>query len=423
MSAVGEQIGGFSLGRILKTRGETEVWKATRDADGIEVALKLASSGSPDAVRLRREEAALSRVTSRFTVAVAGFSEAGGRLLLAFDWCRGGTLKERLAADGPFPVHAVRDIAETLLGALRDVHDAGVVHRDLKPSNILLDANGHAVLADLGVAHIADANLAKRLGDTATPNPTLVRGSPFVGTPRYAAPEQLTGDDVTPATDIYALGVVIEQLFGGKVPLSWRPMLKRMTQARPGFRISSVRQVRRHLLCLRLFPWLLRLLAAAIVILAASLTWQAAQPDWIEVTDTPAEVITLGGGHYFQHRMHYQPIAVPPPTNVLTATNAIDRQFQKMFLTRCKRRPIRIQGEGTLKCPDVTFCEVHLGPGVKFITSGRCKPDGYSIKEPIPPSDADWDNRIGYPAYVVERGAELVFTDNDSYPDTLVRRQ
>ena len=40
-----------------------------------------------------------------------------------------------------------------------------------------------------------------------------------------------------------------------------------------------------------------------------------------------------------------------------------------------------------------------------------------------PPSDADWDNRIGYPAYVVERGAELVFTDNDSYPDTLVRRQ
>ena len=105
----------------------------------------------------------------------------------------------------------------------------------------------------------------------------------------------------------------------------------------------------------------------------------------------------------------------------LPATNAIDRQFQKMFLTRCKRRPIRIQGEGTLKCPDVTFCEVHLGPGVKFITSGRCRPDGNTIRDPIPPPDADWDNHIGYPAYVVEPGAKLIFTENDAYPNALVR--
>ena len=317
--------------------------------------------------------------------------------------------------------HNILQLLDDVLAGLDALHTRGIVHRDLKPSNILLDANGHAVLADLGVAHIADANLAKRLGDTDTPNPTLVRGSPFVGTPRYAAPEQLAGDDVTPATDIYALGVMIEQLFSGRVPLSWRPLLKRMTQARPGFRLSSVRQVRRHLLCAHLFPWLLRLLAAAIVILAASLTWQAAQPDWIEVSDSSAEVITLAGGHYFQHRMHYQPIAVPPPTNVLTATNAIDRQFQKMFLTHCKRRPIRIQGEGTLKCPDVTFCEVHLGPGVKFITSGRCRPDGNTIRDPIPPPDADWDNHIGYPAYVIEPGAKLIFTENDAYPKALVR--
>ena len=87
-----------------------------------------------------------------------------------------------------------------------------------------------------------------------------------------------------------------------------------------------------------------------------------------------------------------------------------------------RRYPIYIQGKGTLKCPDLTFCEVHLGPGVKFITSGRFKPDGYGITESVPPSDADWDNRIGYPAYVVEPGAELVFTENNAYPTALIRR-
>ena len=80
------------------------------------------------------------------------------------------------------------------------------------------------------------------------------------------------------------------------------------------------------------------------------------------------------------------------------------------------------QGKGTLKCPDITFGEVHLAPGVTFITSGRFKPDGCAIKDPVPPSDADWDNRIGYPAYVIEPGAKLVFTENDAYPSALIRR-
>ena len=119
--------------------------------------------------------------------------------------------------------------------------------------------------------------------------------------------------------------------------------------------------------------------------------------------------------------MHYQPIAVPPPTNALTATNAIDHQFQKMFLTRYKRRPIRIQGEGTLKCPDIDFCEVHLDSGVTFITSGRFNPDGCNFKDSVPPPDANWNNHIGYPAYVVEPGAKLIFTENDAYPPALVR--
>ena len=318
-----------------------------------------------------------------------------------------------------------RDILRLLddvLSGLGALHTRGIVHRDIKPANILLDDSGHAVLADLGVAHIADTNLAKRLGNTATPNPTLVHASPFVGTPRYAAPEQLAGEEVTPAIDIYALGIVIEQLLNGKIPLQWRFLLKRMTQARSCFRLSSVRQVRHRLAILRLCPWIVRLLTAAAVVLCIGLIWQISRPKWVEVSDLPAEIITLDCGHYIQRKMHLQPIAVPPPTNVLTATNAIDRQFQKMFATRYKRRPIYIQGKGTLKCPDITFGEVHLAPGVTFITSGRFKPDGCAIKDPVPPPDADWDNRIGYPAYVIEPGAKLIFTENDAYPSALIRR-
>jgi len=121
--------------------------------------------------------------------------------------------------------------------------------------------------------------------------------------------------------------------------------------------------------------------------------------------------------------MHFQPIAEPPPANALAATNAIDRQFQRMFATRCRRRPVYIQGKGTLKCPDVAGCEIHLAPGVRFITTGRFKPDGDTIKEPVPPPEADWDNDIGYPSFVIEKGAALVFTENDDYPAALIRRE
>ena len=413
----GQLLDGMRVVAFLGRGATSEVWRVHDLEQDRDYALKIFAP-TPDTPTLARqrfltEARALDEFRHPNLMRRYRLQESGDHPYFTMDVFR--PLPERMSE------RDILRLLDNVLAGLDALHAKGIVHRDLKPSNVLLDANGHAVLADLGVAHIADANLAKRLGDTATPNPTLVRGSPFVGTPRYAAPEQLAGEDVSPATDIYALGVMIEQLFNGKVPLSWRPLLKRMTQARPGFRLSSVRQVRRHTAVMRLFPWLLRMFAAAIVILAARLTWQAVQPEWIEVSDIPAEVITLGGGHYAQRRMHYQPIAVPPPDNVLTATNAIDRQFQKMFLTRCRRRPIRIQGEGTLKCPDVTFCEVHLGPGVKFITSGRFKPDGHTIKDPVPPANADWDALIGYPAYVVEPGAKLIFTENDAYPPALVR--
>ena len=314
------------------------------------------------------------------------------------------------------PESDILRLLEDVLSGLDALHAKGIIHRDLKPSNILLDDAGQAVLTDLGVAHIADADLAKRLGNTSTPNPTFVRKSPFVGTPRYAAPEQLMGEDVSPATDIYALGVVTEQFFGEKVPFLWRPLLRRMTTSRPRFRLHTVRQVRRYVSLIRLFPWLRRILSIVSLIALTGLIWHLAQPTWVELPDSFAEirhapqsrlVITLDGGHYVQPELCMKPLLglVPGNTNLM------------------RRLPVYIQGKGTLKCPNITFCEVHLAPGVTFMTSGRFKANSSTfIKDSIPPPDAEWNNHIGYPTYVVEPGARLVFTENDAYPPALIRR-
>ena len=201
MKAVGERVGGFALVRLLKTHGGTRVWNAVREADGAEVALKLAPSGSPDAVRLRHEEAALSRVMSRSTVAVAGFGEQGGCVFLALDWYRGGTLKDRLSADGPLPVCAVGAVARTLLAALRDVHAAGIVHRDLKPGNVFLTELGDPRLGDFGIALLPDER----------PKPGVV-----VGSAAYMSPEQAAGRRVDARSDLYSLGLVLHELTTGR---------------------------------------------------------------------------------------------------------------------------------------------------------------------------------------------------------------
>ena len=413
----GQLLDGMRVVAFLGRGSTSEVWRVHDLQQDRDYALKIFAPGpnSPKQTRQRflTEARALDEFRHPNLMRRYQLQESGAQPYFTMDVLH--PLPECLNQ------HEILMLLDDVLAGLEALHDKGIIHRDLKPSNILLDDTGHAVLTDLGVAHITDANLAKRLGNTDTPNKTFVLGSPFVGTPRYAAPEQIACEDVTPATDIYALGAVIEELFNGNVPLRWRSLLKRMTQARPGFRLSSVRHVRRHLSIIRHFPWFARLLTTAAAVLALVLTWQVSQPNWVEVSNTPAEIITLDGGHYFQRQMHFQPIAEPPSANALSGTNAIERQFQKMFATRYKRRPIYIQGKGTLKCPDVTSCEVHLASGVTFITSGRFKPDGFVIKEPVPPHDADWNSHIGYPAYVIETGAKLIFTENDAYPPALIR--
>jgi len=98
-------------------------------------------------------------------------------------------------------------IGAEVADALADAHRHGIVHRDVKPSNVLLDTDGHAHLADFGIAHSLEAD-AERLTQTGM----------MVGTPAYLSPEQLAGEDVGPRTDLFGLGAVLFQMLTGQPP-------------------------------------------------------------------------------------------------------------------------------------------------------------------------------------------------------------
>jgi tetratricopeptide (TPR) repeat protein len=139
-------------------------------------------------------------------------SESDCVAFLTMEYLEGMTLSERIETDGPLPLKEATSIAYQLCAALQSIHDVGVIHRDLKPRNIMLvPHNGaeKAMVMDFGLAHaVSGASLTEETRNTV---PGMI-----MGTPEYMAPEQFEGREVTPATDIYALGVVLYELVTGK---------------------------------------------------------------------------------------------------------------------------------------------------------------------------------------------------------------
>jgi TolB-like protein len=127
-----------------------------------------------------------------------------GRLFLAMPCYEGQTLKEKLSS-GPLPIDEALDIARQLASGLAKAHGRGIVHRDVKPGNVFLTEDGHAVLLDFGLAKLSGATQLTRTGTT-------------VGTPAYLSPEQSRGRETDARTDIWALGVVMYEMLGGRLP-------------------------------------------------------------------------------------------------------------------------------------------------------------------------------------------------------------
>jgi hypothetical protein len=206
------EVGEYHLVRPLGRGGMGAVWEAEQTGTGRRVALKLLApelAHDADALaRFLREgrlAAALSHPRSTF-VFEAG--EDAGRAYIVMELMPGRTLQDLVREQGPLPVNRAVDHVLDVIDGLEAAHALGIIHRDVKPSNCFLDGDGRVKVGDFGLSK-------SLLGDAA-----LTRTGTFMGTPLFAAPEQVRGGAVDERTDIYAVGATLFYLLAGRGPFT-----------------------------------------------------------------------------------------------------------------------------------------------------------------------------------------------------------
>ena len=203
---------GYRVMRKIGSGGMTEVYLAVREEDGLRVVLKvLDAAGKATSEHLSRfiqEYTILSRIIDVHVIRIYDQGFTDDHAYIAMEYFERGDLRSELNAgmSGPRVVEVISQIAR----ALEAVHARGIIHRDLKPENIMLRDDGTVALADFGVAKsmFGVDNLAL----------TQTRHGDVVGTPYYLSPEQAAGNNITPATDLYSLGVMLYEMLTGERP-------------------------------------------------------------------------------------------------------------------------------------------------------------------------------------------------------------
>lgn len=184
------------------------VYKAhDRKLDEI-VAIKMLMPGTVDAAsmdQLKEELKLARRITHANVLRTYDFGEFDHTPYISMEYVGGITLRELLKRRGKLPYGAGLRIARQLCAGLQAVHEVGVLHRDIKPGNVILEHRGNAKLMDFGISRQVQAADATETGK-------------IVGTPHYISPEQVRGGQPDARSDIYALGVVLEEMFTGGMP-------------------------------------------------------------------------------------------------------------------------------------------------------------------------------------------------------------
>ncbi|MEU4689075.1 serine/threonine-protein kinase [Actinoplanes sp. NPDC023714] len=199
--------GRFRLRDRLGAGGMAVVWRAGDEVLGRDVALKVLDPDlAHDAVllaRVRDEARAVARLRHPNIVDVYDYGEAPGPLPYVVMEVAEGRSLSRLLSGGPLPWRVATLVGAQVAAALAAAHDRGVVHRDVKPGNVMVGA-GRVKLVDFGIsASTGDDDLA---------------GGQLLGTPAYLAPERLEDGVVRPATDVYALGLLLFRMLAGRMP-------------------------------------------------------------------------------------------------------------------------------------------------------------------------------------------------------------
>jgi len=243
----------YELGDVLGRGGMAEVYRGFDRLLGREVAIKVLRDDAGDAAaraRFDSEARTLARLSHSGLVTVLDAGFASRRPFLVMELVDGPSLAHVIAR-GPLDLESVGSVGLQIAQALAYAHGAGVVHRDVKPGNVLLGGDGRVKLADFGIARL--------VGETVRHTQTGMT----IGTAAFLAPEQVQGQDVTGAADVYSLALVLleavtgERVFPGtpteaalarlhrqpdipdELPAMWRLLLARMTALDPAERATA----------------------------------------------------------------------------------------------------------------------------------------------------------------------------------------
>ena len=207
---IGSELFGYRLDALLGRGGMGVVYKAYDQRLKRYVALKLIAPELSEDERFRERFLAESELAASLdhpnVVPIYEAGEVDEQLYIAMRYVEGTDLKQLLQAEPVMEPTRTLQICTQVAAALDAAHDRGLVHRDVKPSNVLLDETEHVYLADFG--------LSRRLADPGQPGE---RGL-SVGTPAYAAPEQIEGGDGDGRVDVYSLGCLLYECLTGQEP-------------------------------------------------------------------------------------------------------------------------------------------------------------------------------------------------------------
>jgi serine/threonine protein kinase len=201
--------GRYELRGAVASGGMATVYKAwdtrVERIVAVKVLRSLTKTDQHAIERFRREAHAAARLSHPNAVTVYDFLEEHGEYYLIMEYVEGVNLKQLLARKGPLSAQEAVTITGQVCSVLQVAHAQGFIHRDIKPQNILIAKDGQAKLTDFGIVRVLEA--------TGLTNTGIV-----LGTADYLAPEQARGDPLSPASDLYSLGVVLYEMLAGRPP-------------------------------------------------------------------------------------------------------------------------------------------------------------------------------------------------------------
>jgi len=206
--ASGARVGNYVVDQELGRGGMGVVYRAWDTRLERWVALKALSPNLPTSIdardRLSREARAAGRVAHESIATVYALEEIDGQLFIVSELIAGETLRAKLTA-GRLPLREGTDLILQVARGVAAAHEQGIVHRDLKPENVLLTPAGRAKVVDFGIASVGGAAGITRTGVV-------------LGTPGYMSPEQVNGQPADARSDVFAMGVMLYEVVGGKAP-------------------------------------------------------------------------------------------------------------------------------------------------------------------------------------------------------------